>query len=139
MNRLFSAAGLFTVLAATTFSYGQSSTVKADVPFAFQMGETTMPAGTYFIRESGFLLTVQGEAGHPSAMILANPESRRDKASHGSLEFTRYGGDYFLTKVWDGDSEGHGRALPKGKREKELARRATFGQTEQVALQTNRH
>ena len=136
MKRLFSAIGLFTVLASTTtFSYGQTSVAKADVPFAFQMGETHMPAGKYIIRESGFLLTVRGEAGKPAAMILANPESRTGKASYPSLEFERYGSNYFLTKVWNGDSQG--RALPRTKREKELARRSTFGHTEEVALRTN--
>lgn len=137
MKRLFSAIGLFTALASTHLSYGQTTLAKANIPFAFQMGETTMPAGTYVIRESGFLLTVQGQVGHPSAMILTNPESRRGKATNPSLEFEHYGSEYFLAKVWNGDSTGHGYALPRSKREKELARRATFGQTEQVALHTN--
>jgi hypothetical protein len=138
MKRLISAAGLFTVLASTTYSYGQTSVVQADVPFPFQVGETTMPAGKYILRESGVLLTVRGEAGKPAVMILTSPTEHRSKSSRSSLAFERYDSDYFLTNIREGGSQ-NGRALPKSKREKELARRVTFGHTEEVALQTNSH
>ena len=135
MKRLFSAAGLFTVLASTTYSYGQTSVAQADIPFPFQAGETTMPAGKYIVRESGDLLTVRSETGKSGIMILTLPAEHRSKASHPSLEFQRYGRDYFLTKIWHGGAQ-DGRALPVSNRQRELARRATFERTEQVALQT---
>ena len=134
MKRLFSAAGLFTVLASTTYSYGQTSVAQADIPFPFQAGETTMPAGKYIVRESGDLLTVRSETGKSAIMILTLPAEHRSKASHPSLEFQRYGRDYFLTKIWHGGAQ-DGRALPVSNRQRELARRATFERTEQVALQ----
>jgi hypothetical protein len=140
MKRLFFAAGLF-MAAASTYSYGQmpayTQTAVAQIPFDFQTGDVFMPAGKYIINQKGDLLTVRGEAGKPSAMLLTSVTSTRRPASGpASLTFTRYDNDYFLAKIWSADSR-EGRAVPKSKREKELARRLTFTKSDDVALQTN--
>jgi len=137
MNRLFYAAGLFTVI-ASTYSFGQTVVAQADIPFNFQMGQTSMPAGTYFVSEAGSLLTIRNAAGKPAAMVLTRPAEHRGKSAKPSLEFDRYGNDYFLANIWTAGSY-EGRALPKSKREQELARRVNSGQTEDVALQAKNH
>jgi hypothetical protein len=140
MKRLFFAAGLFTAV-ASTYSYGQtpaySQKAVAQIPFDFQTGDVFMPAGKYIVSQKGHLLTVQGEAGKPSAMLFTSPApAERQTTGPASLTFTRYENDYFLTKIWSADSR-EGRAVPKSKREKELARRLTFTKSDEVALQTN--
>ena len=139
MKRKFFAAGLFTVL-ASTYSYGQNvpqPIAQATVPFRFQMGWASMPAGTYVISsESGGLVLFRGLAGKPAAAILTLPASRHGKSLNSSLQFTRYGDDYFLAKIRTEDLP-DGLAFPKSKREKELARSAAFSHTDEIALQTH--
>jgi hypothetical protein len=129
MKRTFFAAGLFAVLASTSF--GQQ--LVARVPFSFQLGKTSMPAGKYLISESGSVTKVQSASGKPTVMTLTRPASRHSESTTPSLEFQRYGHEYFLTNIWTGDSQ-TGHALPKGEREKELARNLTSAKTEEVAL-----
>lgn len=57
------------------------------------------PAGKDLVLESGSLLTVRSETGKSGMMILTLPAEGRSKASRPSLEFQRYGSDYFLTKI----------------------------------------
>jgi hypothetical protein len=139
MKHLLLAAGLFTA-AAATYSYSQTTgytqRAVAQIPFDFQTGDVSMPAGKYKINQNGFVLTVQGERGKPSAMLLTSPAPKqRESAGAGTLTFTRYGDDYFLARIWSPGSR-EGAAVPKGKREKELVRRMTFAKSDEVALQT---
>jgi hypothetical protein len=140
MKRLFLAAGLFTA-AASIYSYGQTPAYTqkavAQIPFDFQTGDVFMPAGKYIISQAGDLVTVRGETGKPSAMLLTRAApSQRASAGAASLTFTRYDNDYFLARIWSADSR-DGRTVPKGKREKELARRVSFAKSDDVAVQTN--
>jgi hypothetical protein len=138
MKHLFYAAGLFAIV-ASSYSYGQSASysqkVTAQIPFDFQTGDVFMPAGKYIISKTGDLLTVRGESGKPSAMLLTAPAPSPRKIATSCLTFNRYNDDYFLTKIWNEDSR-EGRVVPKGKREKELARRLTFAKSDNVAQQT---
>src|SRR5690349_18020688 len=61
MKRLFQAAGLFAI--ALCSLPAQTSTSRAEIPFDFRMGTTILPAGTYFVQQSGYLLTVREEGG----------------------------------------------------------------------------
>jgi hypothetical protein len=140
MKRLFFAAGLFTA-AISTYCYAQmpayTQKAVAQIPFDFQTGDVFMPAGKYIISQKGDLLTVRGEAGKPSAMLLTSQApTQSPSAGVASLTFTRYDNDYFLARIWSADSR-EGRAVPKSKREKELARRVTFAKSDDVAVQTN--
>jgi hypothetical protein len=141
MKRLLFATGLFTAV-ASTYVFGQfpaySQKAVAQIPFDFQTGDVHMPAGKYTINQKGDLLTVQGEAGKPSAILFTSPApDQRQPTAAPALTFTRYNNtDYFLSRVWSSDSR-EGRALPKGKREKELVRRMTFTKSDAVALEMN--
>jgi hypothetical protein len=134
MNRSSFAAGLF-IMGASIFCYGQKPIAEATVPFDFHMGQTMLPAGNYTVSESRTLLLLRGESGKPSAMLLTLPTERHRKASTPSLEFERYGNEYFLKDIWYSNSQ-EGRALPTSKQQQELARRAAFKTTEEVALRT---
>jgi hypothetical protein len=137
MKRSFYPASLI-MFVASAFCYGQTVIAEATVPFDFHVGQTLMPGGDYVVSESQSLLVVRGAAGKPAAMLLTLPTSRHGKASAPSLQFDRYGNEYFLANIWRSDSQ-EGRALPKSKREQELARRVTFERTAEVALRTTNH
>jgi hypothetical protein len=121
MKRFIYTAALAAAMACP-YGYAQTMDARADVPFNFRMGDAVMPAGTYRIHESQGLLMLREQTGKKAAMHLTLPVSRSAVASNPSLEFTRYGNEYYLAKVWSGQSH-DGRSLIQGKREKELAAR----------------
>ena len=133
MKRLFYAAGLFTLL-ASVHAFGQTEVAQANIPFNFQLGGKVMPAGKYLFSQSRFVLHVKNASGQPAVMLMTSPVSNRAVHADPTLEFQRYGDQYFLSKVWSPASK-EGVALFKSKREKELARRSTFERTSEVALQ----
>ena len=130
MKRTFLAASLLAVIAST--SYGQSMVAK--IPFDFQFGKTFMPAGRYEVNLAGSLTTLRSENGKVSATALSLPDERHSASTQPSLEFQRYGNDYFLSKIWTGNQQ-KDRALYKSQREKELARNARSSKQEEVALE----
>jgi hypothetical protein len=70
-------------------------------------------------------------------MHLTQRASRRISHDKPSLEFTRYGEDYYLTNVWEGHSH-EGVVLPRSNREKELASRFKTVETAGIILQEGR-
>ncbi len=124
MKKLIIAMGLLASGACPCIFAQETVSMKARVPFAFRMGDETLPSGTYLIQASGSLITLRTEAGKAVAVsFLSIPESRNKPESNGKLLFNRYGNECFLESVWGPDSLS-GRSLPKTQREKELASRA---------------
>jgi hypothetical protein len=132
MKRTLFATGLFAVIAS--LSYGQK--MVAEIPFNFELGKTSMPAGTYTVEQSGLLTTVRCQAEKISVMTLTEPTERHRVSAQPSLEFQRYGNEYFLSKIWTGDAQ-EGHALPKSAKERKLARNADVPKLEEVALTTD--
>ena len=136
MQRLILAAGLFAAIAGPGLR-AQSNGWKATIPFDFRVGNAQLPAGTYWIHESGATLVVKEETGRQraaAAMALTNAAIRRGRQPSTELEFHRYGDTYFLASVWTADSP-DGRSLLKTRPEKELAaRNGGRSQTAVVAL-----
>ena len=119
MKRLFFAAGLFTAI-ASTHCFGQSLRMQANIPFNFQIGAVSMPAGEYVLNQSGSMLTVRSKSGKQTVFSLTGPGRDRDRASTSTLAFRQYGDKHFLAAIWNQDLS-HAYALPKGKRERELS------------------
>jgi hypothetical protein len=87
----------FAVFAASAFAYtGVDRTVSVNVPFAFQAGSSTLPAGTYTITEpiNGFVLIRSAKGGIflPKAAVLIDS----DDSGKSTLRFARSGGTYVL-------------------------------------------
>jgi hypothetical protein len=102
-----------------TGAYAQSF-AKADVPFAFNVGNAQLPAGTYEVRVLGsspYEIMIQNHQTSAAAMSIARRESSRTAAS--KLVFHRIGSQYFLTEVWKGSAAG-GMIVPTSKQEQEL-------------------
>ena len=119
MKRFIYGAVLGSALACS-YGYAQTQDARATIPFDFRMGDSVMPAGKYLIHEGGGVLTLREERGKKAASRLTVPTSRAKTDKNPSLQFTRYGDEYYLTQMWSSDSR-EGRALMQSKREKELA------------------
>ena len=119
-----SMAALAVVLAAPMPA--QSIVVKANVPFDFMVGSRLLPAGNYefaTISQTG-VLRVMSESGSTSAMAASSADHDGGSRSVVSVEFHRYGNEYFLYKVWNGGAT-YGREIPASRTERELTTRAS--------------
>lgn len=80
------------------------SRVTAHIPFAFQIGDKTLPAGDYSVKRlSSNSLLVRSEDGDVSILAHAPrsvQHSNDAKPSTEKLVFRRYGDQYFLAQVW---------------------------------------
>ena len=134
MKRLHFALGLFAAVACSGL-HAQTPTVRASIPFDFQIGQTRMPAGDYQFRHEHGWLAVQDQSGSPVAAVMTNTVYRPGTpANEAVLQFNRYGRVYFLANIWKGGSD-TGHSLSTSAREKELAIHAGPVQTTAVALQ----
>lgn len=116
---------------AVVSANGQSSQTRANIPFDFTVGDTTLTAGNYAINSAtleGVCLKISNTEAKGVAVRLTMPLS--GTAKNTKLVFHRYDQRYFLAEVWS-DGGNRGRQLMKGKQEraieKEAARLASLG------------
>jgi hypothetical protein len=116
------AALVFTALAPAQ-SHAQQIT-QAKVPFAFQAGNTMMPAGEYQIQralpEVKTLQQIRRTDSFASTFVRTNVVESRDKNADPKLIFHCYSNECFLSEIWAGS--GQGLKLEQSRREKELSR-----------------
>jgi hypothetical protein len=99
-----------------TGAYAQSY-VKADVPFAFNVGAAQLPAGTYEIKVASQNEIIIEDGSR--AVALSNARREGPRSTECKLVFHRIGNQYFLSEVWKGWGEG-GLIVPTSKHEKDL-------------------
>jgi|SRR5277367_5257382 len=107
-------------LASTQPASAQNGTAIAEVniPFAFQTGAQTLPAGMYRIdRESNHLILLRGP-GKAEGFVEMYSTVKTHPDDHGSIVFNRYGDKYFLRQLWTA-GEKNGLECPKSRAEKE--------------------
>jgi hypothetical protein len=118
------AVALMAAAIAAGQCFAQQTISKADIPFAFQVGNKTMPAGQYWIQrvsdadESAQMIRRTDSSAAAVAVTFA--VDVKNGESTPELVFHKYGNSYSLSEIWTG--LGQGRQLPKSEREKELAR-----------------
>jgi hypothetical protein len=122
-------------IGAATPSFAQSSLpIKADIPFAFQVNGTTMPAGTYLFRqENGSIMRLSGYDTHAQALAMALPENGTDPAKISKITFNKYGDHYFLHNVWVAGSTTSYRCTTT-RQEKNIVRELRNQQPTEVAV-----
>ena len=106
---------------AVATANGQSQRVRADVPFAFAVGDKTLPSGECVVSSAtarGEALVIRSEDAKGSAMRLTNAIDDQRNRGQAKLVFHRYGERYFLAEVWTGESSG--RQLLKSKQERAI-------------------
>lgn len=107
-------------LASTQSASAQSATAlaEANIPFSFQMGTQTLPAGNYRIdRESVHLLLLRGP-NQAAGFVTMNTAIASNAPKHGSMVFDHYGDKYYLRQIWtEGTTSGF--ECPKSRAEKQ--------------------
>jgi hypothetical protein len=110
----------------------QSQTLEAKVPFAFEVGDKTVPAGNYRIESiptgAGSLQVIRSAEGdvHVTLSTSTIAVPAKNANSGPELIFHRYGTRYFLAQIQTGD--GHARELFESQREKKLAHSETINE-----------
>jgi hypothetical protein len=75
-----------------------NTAVIAHIPFAFQIGSSYLPAGTYRVQMQGNdLLSIKGDSG--AAVMLVMWESANKPSGDSAVVFHHYGNQYFLREV----------------------------------------
>ena len=88
-------------------AYSQSPPgLKADVPFAFRVGDKVLNAGTYILQnvEQGLTL-IRSEDGNGGAFTITVALEARQTVEP-RLIFHRFGNSYFLSQIWTGSTGG---------------------------------
>jgi len=114
----YSSLLVLSLLLSVTGAHAQS-TARANVPFAFKVGKTQMPAGTYTVlSEIGTdVVMIRNVQTGTSALALGRKESPAKKTD--KLIFHHYGSQYFLTAIL-GAKGSQGMVFPATAQEKEL-------------------
>lgn len=104
------AAALVLSVVATGASYAQQHPLSVEIPFAFQAGDHTLPAGKYLVDS-----TVSGTRavqrlrqvdGNAVMVVMTIPVEASNGRTEPELVFNCYGQTKFLSQIWTGDSEG---------------------------------
>jgi hypothetical protein len=120
------------VLSVPSVVTAHSVAMKVSIPFEFQVGNQTLPAGKYLVQKIGDSLRISDRAGH-SANAITNAVSGKSTGDKTQLVFNQYGRRFFLSEArWEGYMAGRG--LAKSKAEIELAKVMT---AERVDLASN--
>jgi hypothetical protein len=93
----------------------ESFRLDAKIPFEFQAGKRTLPAGEYLLtldqsKEPG-VLTIQDRAGKASELVLIEPTDNPERAADGRLVFEREGDSYVLSELFAAGSRVGGELL----------------------------
>jgi hypothetical protein len=108
---------VLSLLLSVAGAHAQS--LQAKVPFAFKVGSSQLPAGTYSIQnEMGTnIVMVRNVQTGRSVAAIGRRESPSTKTN--KLIFHRYGSQYLLTTIL-GSQGSQGMSLPAPKQQKEL-------------------
>jgi hypothetical protein len=110
-------------------------TVIAHIPFDFNVGNKTLPAGEYRVRQLNLaVLKLESKDGRASAVVMTNSVSAKEEQSP-KLIFNRYGSRYFFAQAWI-EGSNSGLQAPKSRAERSVERElAGLGHTtETIAL-----
>ena len=108
MNRQFMKLALLCALACLITAPAQAVPVfnfriQAKIPFDFQVGSKKFPKGEYTIESINTtgLMRISNAKGKKTITFMAIRDKQNSKMK-SRLSFRRYGEQYFLRKVWDG-------------------------------------
>jgi hypothetical protein len=115
---------VFVLSVASTFAQSIKS-VKVNIPFEFQAGKKTLPAGDYRIATppattSVRTLLLSEINGRANSFLNSSSIVTRDESLESSLVFHRYGDVYFLAEINVGNNK---ITLHRTRAEKELVAR----------------
>ncbi|HEX8844124.1 MAG TPA: hypothetical protein VF791_05745 [Pyrinomonadaceae bacterium] len=139
--RIFLMIGLFAILAPLSVQAQSSSEQTASIPFSFNVGNKSFPAGEYRVTRINpasdkTALVIRSADGRMSKLVLTM--NVQDSKTHESakLVFNRYGDQYYLAQVWT-PADNTGLELPVSRSERTLARNAGERAPEQTTVALN--
>jgi hypothetical protein len=123
-KQLLAFVGVLSLLLAAGSAFAQSDNeIRANVPFDFVVGKTTLPSGNYQIVKLSMTsehVAIQGTNTKAAMIAYAGPQEVRQPSNRTKLVFHRYGDRYFLSQIWV-EGSNRMRTLPKSELEKEVA------------------
>lgn len=122
---------------AQTLVYG----LRVNIPFAFTVGNKTMPAGRYSVSRvsadsEGQLIQISSLDGKANTFRTTTPVTTTKPKAKGTLVFHRYGDQYFLFQVWSPGGS-IGRSLPRSRSERDLQEKQFVGLSAPKEMESN--
>ena len=110
------------VVVFATSLVAQRTTLRADIPFQFYVGDKVLPAGHYNVLQLNDSAMILQLSDTSVSRAFTTHSTQRD-AVNGKpvMIFRQIGGTYFLSQVWK-DSGSQGRELPVAKVQTQIAR-----------------
>ena len=109
-RRIMVLTAVSTVAGATLAQAQVSDPVEFSVPFAFTVGNSTMPPGAYEIRrdtDNGTVYRIESQKKHIGTLFEVEGTSMNKPPAKTEVVFKRYGEGYVLKSVWEeGSSDG---------------------------------
>lgn len=130
-------AGLGITLTANA-QIRSDATIRANIPYAFAVNNTTLPAGTYLIRVSDpygsdtSVLEIRSANGKTAVLFNTDPITGPRLAPQTELVFDKIGDTYFLSRVFLKGDEG-GSQLLKSKRQRQLEENGSIAESNSIA------
>ena len=110
--------------------------ILANIPFAFTVGNMTLPAGEYRVeklRDSSPALLIQRTDRGASMIVITSAVEVNAPQVQTKLVFNHHGKQYFLSQVWTAGNA-RGRELPNSRKEKEQGLLARNEAPEQITI-----
>ena len=123
------------LIAGTASAADFEKLMTVNVPFAFEVGKDTLPAGAYEILglSGRNVMWIKSQNGAKVGFASTIPTRESKYTDNSALVFTRYGDNYFLSKVLLAGQH-DSKVLRKSQREIELAQLAQSGKTSGVRV-----
>lgn len=117
---------LFAILAVASVHAQTRMEMRANIPFSFNVGDKTFPAGEYNVTRLNpssdkAVIAIKSEDGRLSKIVLTMPVLSNVTRETAKLVFNHYGDQYFLAQVWT-PADNTGLAVSESKTERSLAR-----------------
>jgi hypothetical protein len=114
-------------LAGTAYAQSAQRVIKVQIPFEFNVGEKTFPAGDYSVAQplQGFL-ALRDARGQTIASTFTHPVESSTAPEKPTLRFYFSGGQHTLTEVWQPEDGTLGQQLPAAKSRVAVAERYTL-------------
>jgi hypothetical protein len=111
-------------LASSVSAQTPSHNINANIPFEFNVGDQTLPAGQYKVGRVSIDATMMAAINRNIAVGAHSPTipvKNSMRKNQSTLVFRRYGSRYFLAEIWR-SGEMQGRALLKTRQERAIER-----------------
>ena len=110
-------------LTALALAAVPATLMTAKIPFEFHVGSNTFPAGTYVVSNAaspGIVILRNEQDTKKNVATITNANYVRTANEKATLEFRRYGAQYFLSRVMP-QGTATNMELPKSRSEREAA------------------